>query len=96
MLHDHPPTLEGSNSSSSRLNSHIQILEEAYANLARATLQYGNLLCRLRGNNTKPAEVGLDNPADPPIINQLENLGGALLDEASKLNGLADELNEYI
>lgn len=84
---------------SSRLENHSRNLSSALNSYERASMQYENMLNRLRG--PQPESSAAENKGgavqnEPPIIHQLEELGARLQEVSNKLNNQADELQEYL
>jgi len=84
----------------SRLTILINDLSGVLNGLERASLQYENMLLKIRGSHPateapSPAPGHLEQ-AEPPTMTRLQTLGDRLQQVADKLNNQADELREYI
>ncbi len=75
------------------LEEHMNQLESLYSGLERASLQYDNILSRLRGAH--PTDDGATNKMSEPvsIIDRLRTADDRLSNVCAQLNNTADELN---
>ena len=83
----------------SRLETHANDLSSILNSLERASMQYANILNRLRGTQPEAAS-GSDKaalqPVEPPVIQRLERTANDVHNLANILNNQADELQEYL
>lgn len=83
----------------SRLESHANELTSMLNALERASMQYANMLNRLRGIQPEAASIseGQKIPqVDAPTIQRLERTATDIHNMANILNNQADELQEYL
>lgn len=79
------------------LEDYAQQLSTVLVGLERATLQYDNMLNRLRGPQPSTGADQVNKQAEPnSTMARLHSLMDGLLATSSKLNNLADDLNGII
>ena len=83
----------------SRLEVHANELTSMLSSLERASMQYENILNRLRGVQPEAADSDSKSGAEliePPMIQRLGTAAADLHNIANILNNQADELQEYL